>query len=60
MIKMWQIVKGMREGKYKNGDMFQNADMGDMIIHDDVLCYNDCMESVDIVLGDDSDWEEIK
>ena len=56
-MKMWQIVKSMSENEFKEGQVFQNGDLGDLVIHDEELCYLDILEPISIVLGDDNDWE---
>lgn len=58
-MKMWQIVKGMSDGEFTEGQMFQNGDLGDLVIHNDELCYADILEPIAIVVGDDNDWQLI-
>ena len=58
-MKIWEIVKKMCEDKYEEGQMFQNADMGDMVIDDMELVWINSKEPVSMISGDDSDWEEL-
>lgn len=58
-MKIYEIVIGMYDNKYENGDMFENADMGDILIHNDELLWADDLTPFSIMLGDDSDWEKV-
>ena len=54
-----EIVQGMMNNKYKNGDIFQNDDMGDIYIFQDELVWCDDNTPYTIVLGDDSRWKKV-
>lgn len=55
---IWEIVKGMSEGKYTCGDIFENGDTGRMVINSDgELIWNDTLEIVSIVVGDNYRYE---
>jgi len=57
-MKLWEIVKGMSEGKYSNDTIFNNSDMGDIIIYKRELLWRDDRLPVIVMLNDASEWEE--
>ena len=59
MITIGEIVTNMCNNKYKDGQIFQNEDVGDMTIFYDVLVWSDTLEPVEIILGDTLMWEEL-
>ena len=59
-MKLWEIVKGMSEGKYVEGDSFSNSDMGEIEVFEGRLIWSDNLMAFIIIVGDDSEWEEVK
>ena len=55
-MKLWEIVKGMMDGKYHNGSRFTNGFRDMVIINNELLwCYT--KSPVTILLNDVSEWE---
>jgi hypothetical protein len=58
-MRMWEIVKGMNEGLYKEGRIFKSEEFGDMIITEDgELCWLS-WDVVAMLVDDKSEWEAI-
>jgi hypothetical protein len=60
-MELWEIAKNMGNNRYSVGTVFQNSDLGDMIISfEGELVWNDTCEPVSIMLGDDVLWEVLE
>ena len=58
-MKLWEIAKGMSEGRYEEGDRFENGSIGVIVIYDGSLIYEDDMGYISIVLSDMEEWVEL-
>jgi len=55
-MKLWQIVKGMSEGKYEEGQIFKSPH-SQLEIYFGILMQGDIVPK--ICLYDDTEWEEV-